>query len=32
MTDAYTGGCACGDIRYRCTGDPLYMGNCHCRD
>lgn len=32
MTDAYTGGCACGEIRYSCSGEPLYMGNCHCRD
>ena len=32
MTEVYTGGCACGAIRYRCLGEPLYMGNCHCRD
>jgi hypothetical protein len=32
MTDAYSGGCACGEIRYSCSGEPLYMGNCHCRD
>ena len=32
MTETYTGGCACGAIRYSCTGKPLYMGNCHCRD
>ncbi len=32
MTETYTGGCACGEIRYSCTGEPLYMGNCHCRD
>jgi hypothetical protein len=22
----------CGAVRYECTGDPVFMGNCHCRD
>jgi len=28
----FTGGCACGAIRYECTALPLRMVNCHCRD
>ena len=32
MDVPFTGGCACGAIRYRCSGTPRYMGNCHCRD
>jgi hypothetical protein len=32
MTTPFTGGCACGAIRYRSDGAPRYMGNCHCRD
>ena len=32
MAAPFTGGCACGAIRYECTAEPLYMGNCHCRD
>ena len=28
----FTGGCACGAIRYECSRPPRYMGNCHCRD
>ena len=32
MNVPFTGGCACGAIRYTCSGAPLYMGNCHCRD
>ncbi|NKC10842.1 MAG: aldehyde-activating protein [Gammaproteobacteria bacterium] len=32
MPGSFTGGCACGAIRYRCSGAPRYMGNCHCRD
>ncbi len=32
MSENYSGGCACGAIRYNCSGAPAYMGNCHCRD
>ncbi|MBI3247043.1 MAG: GFA family protein [Deltaproteobacteria bacterium] len=32
MAVPFAGGCACGAIRYECTAEPLYMGNCHCRD
>ncbi len=26
-----TGGCLCGDIRYEISGNPVWIGNCHCR-
>lgn len=26
------GGCRCGAIRYRISGAPSYVGNCHCDD
>jgi hypothetical protein len=29
---AATGGCACGAIRYECTGQPMLAANCYCRD
>ncbi|MGH1356191.1 MAG: GFA family protein [Thalassovita sp.] len=32
MPETFTGGCACGAIRYRSDGPARYMGNCHCRD
>ena len=32
MPDKFSGGCACGAIRYTCTAEPRYTGNCHCRD
>ena len=28
----FSGGCACGSIRYHCSAAPLAMINCHCRD
>jgi len=28
----FSGGCACGSIRYECFAAPLRMLNCHCRD
>ena len=26
------GGCYCGGLRYEATGDPLFKGQCHCRE
>lgn len=26
------GGCYCGGVRYRAEGDPLFKGQCHCRE
>jgi len=26
------GGCYCGALRYRAEGDPLFKGQCHCRE
>ncbi len=28
----FSGGCACGAIRYETEADPVVMVNCHCRD
>ena len=28
----YTGGCACGAIRYTITDSPIFMNDCQCRD
>lgn len=32
MTESYTGGCACGAIRYEATGRPIVQNHCQCRD
>ena len=32
MSKAYTGGCACGAIRYEISAEPLMMNDCHCLD
>lgn len=32
MKVPFSGGCMCGAIRYECTAEPIFMGNCHCRD
>ncbi len=26
------GGCYCGNLRYKTTGDPMFKGQCHCRE
>jgi hypothetical protein len=32
MAELMTGGCACGAIRYESSGEPVFSGNCYCRD
>ena len=32
MSKAYTGGCACGAIRYEISAEPMVMNDCQCRD
>lgn len=32
MLENYTGGCACGAIRYDIPGEPLVSNDCQCRD
>lgn len=32
MSDVYTGGCACGAVRYTISGEPMFMNHCRCRD
>ncbi|WJH40466.1 GFA family protein [Aliirhizobium terrae] len=31
MSRPFTGGCACGAIRYHVTSDPVAMVDCQCR-
>ncbi len=30
MSVVREGGCACGEVRYRLTSDPLFVHCCHC--
>lgn len=32
MTQPYTGGCACGAIRYATPHTPIFQNHCQCRD
>jgi hypothetical protein len=32
MTQPFTGGCACGAVRYAVTGAPIDMNHCQCRE
>lgn len=32
MSKPYTGGCACGAIRYEISDEPVAMGDCQCLD
>jgi hypothetical protein len=32
MADPREGGCACGQVRYRLTSEPLFVHCCHCRN
>jgi hypothetical protein len=32
MSTSFSGGCACGAVRYECVAPPVAMVNCHCRD
>ena len=28
----FTGGCYCGQVRYRAEGEPVLKAQCHCRE
>jgi Glutathione-dependent formaldehyde-activating enzyme len=32
MSVPFSGGCACGAIRYECSAAPIESSNCNCRD
>lgn len=32
MSQPYTGGCACGAIRYEIADEPVFSNHCQCRD
>ena len=29
---AVEGGCYCGELRYELSADPIFQGQCHCRE
>ena len=31
-TTPFSGGCACGAVRYQSSAEPMLMLHCHCRD
>ena len=31
MSEAHSGGCACGAVRYRVVGKPAFVAVCHCK-
>ncbi|WP_418128669.1 GFA family protein [Variovorax sp. 375MFSha3.1] len=32
MNSSYTGGCACGAIRYEIPSEPIFQNHCQCLD
>jgi hypothetical protein len=32
MKSPYSGGCACGAIRYETASEPIFQNHCQCRD
>lgn len=32
MSKNYSGGCACGAIRYEIKDEPIFVNHCQCRD
>ena len=32
MAQALTGGCLCGAVRYKVSGDQIFSGRCYCND
>lgn len=32
MSDQVTGGCLCGDVRYRAPTEPQFQSQCYCRE
>jgi hypothetical protein len=32
MVSRYSGRCLCGEISYSVEAEPLFSGNCHCKD